>query len=95
MLLPGVSETSEATQQLIDKEVRRLVDDGHRQVTELLTKHRDKLESLTRALLEAETLDAVDAYAAAALPAHVEDEQSLPERAQAAASLPAQVQTPA
>jgi cell division protease FtsH len=72
MLLPGVSETSEATQQLIDDEVRRIVDEGHRQVTELLTNHRDQLESLTRALLEAETLDAVDAYAAAALPAHVE-----------------------
>jgi cell division protease FtsH len=72
MLLPGVSETSEATAQLIDDEVRRIVDEGHRHVTELLTKHRDQLESLTRALLEAETLDAVDAYAAAALPAHVE-----------------------
>jgi cell division protease FtsH len=72
MLLPGVSETSEATAQLIDDEVRRLVDEAHRQVTELLTNHRSQLEALTRALLEAETLDAVDAYAAAALPAHVE-----------------------
>ena len=72
MLLPGVSETSESTQQLIDDEVRRIVDEGHRHVTELLTSHRDQLESLTRALLEAETLDAVDAYAAAAIPAHVE-----------------------
>jgi cell division protease FtsH len=72
IFLPGASETSEATQQLIDDEVRRIVDEGHRQVTELLTKHRDQLESLTRALLEAETLDAVDAYAAAALPAHVQ-----------------------
>jgi len=71
MLLPGVSETSPATQQLIDEEVRRLVDDAHRQATELLTTHRDQLESLTQALLAAETLDAVDAYAAAALPAHV------------------------
>ena len=72
MLLPGVSETSEATQQLIDTEVRRIVDEGHRHVSELLTTHRDQLESLTRALLEAETLDAIDAYAAAALPAHAE-----------------------
>jgi cell division protease FtsH len=72
MLLPGVSETSEATQQLIDSEVRRIVDEGHRHVSELLTTHRDQLESLTRALLEAETLDAVEAYAAAALPAHIE-----------------------
>jgi cell division protease FtsH len=72
MLLPGVSETSEATQQLIDSEVRRIVDEGHRHVSELLTTHRDQLESLTHALLEAETLDAVEAYAAAALPAHIE-----------------------
>jgi cell division protease FtsH len=72
MLLPGVSETSEATAQLIDDEVRRIVEEAHRNVTELLTNHRGQLESLTRALLEAETLDMVDAYAAAALPAHVE-----------------------
>jgi cell division protease FtsH len=72
MLLPGVSETSEATQQLIDDEVRRIVDESHQHVTELLSNHRDQLESLTRALLEAETLDAVDAYAAAAMPAHIE-----------------------
>ncbi len=72
MLLPGASETSEATQQLIDTEVRRIVDEGHRHVSELLSTHRDQLESLTRALLEAETLDAIEAYAAAALPAHIE-----------------------
>ncbi|HEX4034564.1 MAG TPA: ATP-dependent zinc metalloprotease FtsH [Solirubrobacteraceae bacterium] len=71
VLLPGVSETSAATQQLIDDEVRRIVDEAHHQATELLTTHRDQLESLTRALLAAETLDALDAYAAAALPAHV------------------------
>jgi cell division protease FtsH len=86
MLLPGVSETSPATQQLIDDEVRRIVDDGHRHVTELLTNHRDQLESLTRALLEAETLDAVDAYAAASLPAHIEEP---------AAALPARAEAPA
>jgi cell division protease FtsH len=84
MLLPGVSETSEATQQLIDSEVRRIVDEGHRHVSELLTTHRDQLESLTRALLEAETLDAIEAYAAAALPAHIE-----------APVLPAHSETPA
>ena len=72
IFLPGASETSEATQQLIDSEVRRIVDEGHRHVSELLTTHRDQLESLTRALLEAETLDAIEAYAAAALPAHIE-----------------------
>ena len=52
-LLPGVNETSGATQELVDDEVRRIVDEGHRTVTELLTEHREQLESLTLALLEA------------------------------------------
>jgi cell division protease FtsH len=66
--LPGASETSEETQQLIDHEVRRMVDDAHAEVTQLLGDHRDQLESLAHALLEAETLDAPDAYAAAGVP---------------------------
>jgi len=64
-LLPGVSETSPQTQWLIDQEVQRIVDDAHVEVTQLLTEHREQLDSLTDALLEAETLDAIDAYAAA------------------------------
>jgi cell division protease FtsH len=34
-------------------------------VTRLLTDHREQLERLANALLSAETLDALDAYAAA------------------------------
>ena len=64
-LLPGVSETSPQTQWLVDQEVRRLVDEAHAEVTQLLTDHRDQLDSLAHALLAAETLDAPDAYAAA------------------------------
>jgi cell division protease FtsH len=67
-LLPGVSETSAETQALVDQEVRRLVDEAHDAVTKLLTEHRDQLDSLTHALLSAETLDAADAYAAAGVP---------------------------
>jgi cell division protease FtsH len=67
-LLPGVAETSQETQRLVDEEVRRLVDDAHQAVTRLLEEHRDKLDSLAQALLEAETLDAAAAYAAAGLP---------------------------
>jgi cell division protease FtsH len=67
-LLPGVSETSPQTQWLIDQEVQRLVEESHAEVVHLLSEHRDKLESLTRALLDAETLDAADAYAAAGVP---------------------------
>ena len=64
-LLPGASETSPQTQYLIDEEVKRMVEEAHVEVTQLLNEHRDQLESLARALLEAETLDAGDAYAAA------------------------------
>jgi cell division protease FtsH len=66
--LPGASETSPQTQWLVDQEVQKLVEEAHGQVTELLTDHREQLESLTRALIEAETLDGADAYAAAGVP---------------------------
>ena len=66
--------------------MRRIVEDAHRAATELLTEHRDQLESLTRALLDAETLDMVEAYTAAGLPAHLEAEEPLGERAEAGAA---------
>jgi cell division protease FtsH len=71
--LPGTSATSESTQRLMDEEVRKLVEEGHEEVTQLLSEHRDQLESLAQALLKAETLDAPDAYAAAGVPAHEEE----------------------
>src|SRR5205807_6320957 len=64
-LLPGASEVSEHTQQLIDDEVRRIVDDAQEEVVSLLRENRGKLDSLAQALLEHETLDEDDAYAAA------------------------------
>jgi cell division protease FtsH len=67
-LLPGVSETSARTQELIDQETQRLVGQAHEAVTTLLGEHREQLESLARALLAAETLDAPEAYAAAGVP---------------------------
>jgi cell division protease FtsH len=72
-LLPGVSETAESTQHLVDEEVRRLVEDAHEKVTRLLVEHREQLESLAQALLKSETLDAKDAYDAAGVPAHTEE----------------------
>jgi cell division protease FtsH len=66
-LLPGAAETSEETQQLVDKEVRRIVEEAHAEVTDLLRAHRAQLDSLVSALLERETLDEADAYAAAGL----------------------------
>jgi cell division protease FtsH len=71
-LLPGVAETSEATQRLVDEEVRRIVESAHTEVTALLREHRSHLDSLVAGLLESETLDEVDAYAAAGLPRNLE-----------------------
>jgi cell division protease FtsH len=67
-LLPGVSEVSQATQQTIDDEVRRIVEEAHAEVTRLLNEHREKLESLTERLMEKETLDMDEAYEAAGVP---------------------------
>src|SRR2546429_2656820 len=69
-LLPGVSETSEYTQRLVDEEVRRLVEAAHEEVTRLLADHREQLDRLAQALLRSETLDAADAYAAGGVPLH-------------------------
>jgi cell division protease FtsH len=66
-LLPGVSETSAQTQQLVDEEVHRIVESAHAEATETLIEHRESLDSLVQALLERETLDEAEAYAAAGL----------------------------
>ncbi len=66
-LLPGADPVSEATQELIDQEVRRIVDEEHDATTRVLSVSRDKLDALAEALLERETLDEVDAYAVAGI----------------------------
>ena len=48
---------SEATAQKIDAEVKRLIDNAYAKATELINKHRDKLNAIAEALLEYETLD--------------------------------------
>jgi cell division protease FtsH len=77
-LLPGVSETSERTQQTIDAEVRRLADEAHEGARELLTRERGRLDALATALLEAETLDEEAAYAAAGVPHTPADTRTIP-----------------
>jgi cell division protease FtsH len=67
-LLPGAAEASSDTQRMVDLEVRRIVDESHQQVVALLEQSRSKLDSLANALLEHETLDEEDAYAAAGVP---------------------------
>jgi cell division protease FtsH len=67
-LLPGVSETSEQTQRMVDDEVRRIVETAHMEATESLASHRANLDSLVSELLARETLDQTEAYRAAGLP---------------------------
>jgi cell division protease FtsH len=62
------SEVSAETQKLVDEEVRRIVAHAHEEVVALLRENRSKLDSLAEALLEHETLDEEDAYAAAGVP---------------------------
>ncbi|MEO6856997.1 MAG: ATP-dependent zinc metalloprotease FtsH [Solirubrobacteraceae bacterium] len=75
-LLPGVSETSEQMQQMIDQEVHRIVESAHAEATETIIEHRGNLDSLVAALLERETLDEAEAYAAAGLSRNPEAERA-------------------
>ncbi|HEY2372167.1 MAG TPA: ATP-dependent zinc metalloprotease FtsH [Gaiellaceae bacterium] len=61
----GGPELSQDTQKLIDDEMRRVVVEAHEQVVTLLEENRERLDHLAQALLEHETLDEDDAYAAA------------------------------
>jgi cell division protease FtsH len=62
------SDTSPATLQLVDEEVRHLVDECYQHALDLLRQERPRLDRLAEAVLRAETLDEADAYAAAGLP---------------------------
>jgi cell division protease FtsH len=68
MLLPGASPASGPTQELVDKEVRRLVDEAEEEVIDLLRQERDRLEGLAQTLLQKETLDQIEAYEVAGVP---------------------------
>jgi cell division protease FtsH len=69
LLFPGSpGSTSPRTQEIVDDEVRRIIDECYADAVRILREGRDRLESLTRALLERETLDEADAYAAAGVP---------------------------
>ncbi len=55
----GPSKTiSEATQQKVDAEIRNILDTQYALARRLLEENRDKVEAMTKALLEWETLDA-------------------------------------
>ncbi|CAG0938217.1 cell division protease FtsH [Gallionellaceae bacterium] len=49
---------SEATMQKVDQEIRRIIDQQYGLARRLIEENRDKLEAMTKALLEWETIDA-------------------------------------
>ena len=63
----GTDPTSPATKQIIDEEVRRLIEDCHEEAVRILRSHRTQLDALSAQLLKLETLDEEDAYAAAGI----------------------------
>ena len=52
----GALNAGPDTQEVIDTEVRRLVDEGYARARQILTDHNDQLENLAQGLLEYETL---------------------------------------
>jgi cell division protease FtsH len=61
-LLPGAIPASPPTQQLVDEEVRRIIEGAEKEVVALLDRERERLDALAQALLQRETLDQAEAY---------------------------------
>jgi cell division protease FtsH len=64
MAFPGLPQgfmqrdCSEETARQIDEEVRKILDDAHREARTILENHRDQLDLVAVELLRKETLDA-------------------------------------
>ena len=58
---------SEETAKILDEEVRRIVEECHREAVRLLTENRDRLDHLAEAVLKKDTLDQDEIYAAAGI----------------------------
>jgi cell division protease FtsH len=63
----GLDGVAPATKELVDAEVRKIVDACYAEAVDQLRRHRRQLDRLAGRLLEAETLDEDDAYAAAGI----------------------------
>lgn len=61
------SEMAPETQELVDREVRRIVDECYRDAVDMLKSNREKLDALAGALLERETLEEAEAYRVAGI----------------------------
>ncbi len=69
---------SEATSVVIDAEVRRIVEESHREANRLLASHRDQLDALAHALLSAESLNGAEIRDATGLTEQPVHELDLP-----------------
>jgi cell division protease FtsH len=78
LLLPGAAEASVESQRLVDVEIHRIIDEAHAEARLLLAEHREQLDHLAGALLDAETLDQSHAYAAAGLTEPVTETERVP-----------------
>jgi len=70
--------TSQHTLELIDEEVKRIISSCSDEAIRTLTEHRDQLDHLAQALLERETLEQAEAYAAAGISMPAPPEQPAP-----------------
>jgi cell division protease FtsH len=76
---PRLLGVSERSLDAVAAEVRRLVDECHREAMSLLTQHRARLDGIAQRLLEHETLDEAAVYAAAGLQPGTEPARQAPD----------------
>jgi cell division protease FtsH len=88
MLFPGSpGNAAQETLEMVDAEVRRIVEECYGIALRRLRDNRDRLEALAQALLDRETLDEKDAYQVAGFPSPSEEELRAREREAAGAAL--------
>jgi cell division protease FtsH len=86
----GPVQVSDETRELVDREVRRIVEGCYDRARRTLDANRERLESLAQTLLEKETLDQDDAYRAAGFePGAAPGDEQPPGKKPDSAELPA------
>jgi cell division protease FtsH len=81
LLFPGTGAgPAERTREIVDAEVRRIVEACYEEAVGLLRANRERLDALAHALLERETLDEADAYRIAGIPRSPEEAPALTPR---------------
>ena len=63
----------EETARLIDAEIKRILTDAHSKARDILTTHRDNLETITRRLLEVEVMEGNELRRLLGLPPSAQD----------------------